>query len=63
MSVDFATLLIAAMTDAAVEGICCQLQTRIQIPSGAMKIVRIVVIPEEMDYVRTDISKPFKKPI
>lgn len=49
----FLDMLIAAMTDAAVEGKTSQLQTTIT-PEGATKpkLVRIIVVPEEMDVVR-----------
>lgn len=57
----FLNLLIAAMSDAAVEGKITQLQTTIT-PEGTTKakLVRIVVMPEEMDHVRP-IGGQFKR--
>lgn len=48
----FIDLLTAAMCDAALQNQLTQLQTRI-IPPGTTKerVVRIIVIPEDMEYV------------
>lgn len=47
----FLDMLIAAMHDAAIERKLTQLQTTITPGgSGKAKIVRIIVIPEEMDW-------------
>ena len=47
----FLDLLIAAMNDAAINGKLTQLQTQLK-PEGSAKleVVRIVVIPEKMDF-------------
>ncbi len=49
----FLDLLLAAMQDAATTGHITQLQTTIM-PAGATKakLVRLVVVPEEMEVVR-----------
>jgi len=60
---EFLELLAAAMCDAAVEGRCCQLQTTITPPGKGAKLVRIVVIPEEMDFVRPTTTGPFRRPL
>lgn len=57
----FLALLIAAMQDAAVEGKCTQLQTTITPPGHRAKLVRLVVVPEELDFVRTDPAGKFKR--
>jgi hypothetical protein len=46
----FLDLLIAAMKDAALERKLSQLQTQINADGKGLKVVRIVVIPEEMDH-------------
>jgi hypothetical protein len=46
----FIEILLAAMKDAAVERKLSQLQTSISANGGKAKIVRIIVIPEEMDH-------------
>lgn len=49
----FLDLLVAAMTDAATTGHLTQIQTTITpIGSNMPKLVRIVVVPEEMMVVR-----------
>jgi len=45
----FLDLLIAAMLDAAGERKLTQLQSTIEV-KGKLKLVRIIVIPEEMDF-------------
>lgn len=49
---NFLNLLLAAMTDAALERKLTQLQTSL-VPPGTTKekVVRIIIIPEEMDYI------------
>ena len=59
---DFFDLLVAAMADAADEGKLCQLQTEIVPPSGKRKTIRIIVVPEEMDFVRSDPTGKLKRP-
>lgn len=46
----FIDLILAAMTDAAVERKLCQLKTSIQ-PKGHARpsLVRIIIVPENMD--------------
>lgn len=53
----FLNLLIAAMTDAAEELKLTQLQTQLDTKRG-MRIVRIIVVPEEMEYRHPD-GRPF----
>lgn len=60
---DFTMLLIAAMLDAAVEGKCAQLQTTIAPPGGMAKIVRLIVIPEELDWVRSSPDEKLERPL
>lgn len=48
----FLDLLLAAMTDAAVEGQCTQLQTTITPQGGRATLIRLIVVPEQLDYVR-----------
>lgn len=59
---EFTSLLIAAMLDAAVEGKCTQMQTTITPPGKSPKLVRIVVVPEELDFVRASSTGPFRRP-
>lgn len=60
---DFGTLLLAAMCDAATEGKCTQLQATITPPGQrTAKLVRIIVVAEEMDYVRAAPGEPFQRP-
>ncbi len=49
----FLDILIAAMNDAVIEGKITQIQTTIT-PEGTTKakLLRIIVVPEEMEYVR-----------
>lgn len=58
----FIELLLAAMCDAAVEGKCTQLQTTITPPGTSKKTVRLVIIPEELDFVRSDGVGKFRRP-
>lgn len=60
----FLNLLIAAMTDAAVEHKLTQLKTTISPDGKKAKLVRIIVIPEEMEFnfprsqpLGTDVTK------
>lgn len=49
----FVDLLLAAMKDAAIEGKLTQLQTQLdptETGKGPLKVVRIIVIPEKMDF-------------
>ncbi len=49
----FLNLLIAAMKDAAIEHKLTQLQTQLdptETGKGPLKKIRIIVIPEEMDF-------------
>jgi hypothetical protein len=46
----FLNLLVAAMMDAAVEKKLTQLKTTISPDGKTVKTVRLIVIPEEMDY-------------
>lgn len=55
----FLKLLTAAMLDAAVELKCTQLQCTIQPPGAQPQIVRLVVIPEKMQF---DLSQNRKTP-
>jgi hypothetical protein len=59
---EFEALLIAAMLDAAVSGECTQLQTTITPPGKGAKLVRIIVVPEEMEFVRPKGVGPFRRP-
>ena len=54
----FLELLIAAMKDAAIEMKLTQLQTQIDPDGKGIKLVRIIVVPEEMQWKRPD-GKPF----
>lgn len=60
---DFVNLLLAAMLDAAVEGVCCQLQTTITPPGQSAKLIRIIIVPEEMEFVRADPTGQFRRPL
>lgn len=60
---EFLDLLVAAMMDAAIEGKCTQLQTTISPPGKGSKLVRLVIIPEEMDFVRGSGTGQFKRPV
>jgi hypothetical protein len=46
----FLDLLIAAMSDAAVNGKLTQLKTQIDADGKGLKLIRLVVIPERMDH-------------
>ena len=49
----FLDMLIAAMKDAVIEKKLTQLQTQLDVTEtgkGPLKRVRIIVVPEEMDY-------------
>lgn len=59
---EFIDLLAAAMADAADEGKLCQLQTTVTPPSGRAKLVRIIIVPEEMDLVRGNPDHKFTRP-
>lgn len=59
---EFLTLLIAAMTDAGETGHCTQLQSQIMVPGKGIKIVRLIVVPEEMELVRAKPGDEFKRP-
>jgi hypothetical protein len=54
----FFDLLIAAMKDAALEMKLTQFQTTIDPDGKGMRLVRIVVVPEEMEYRNPD-GSPF----
>ncbi len=45
----FIEILLAAMMDAAVEGKLTQLQTTIAPDGKNVKLVRIIVVPDELD--------------
>jgi len=59
----FLDLLMAAMLDAVVDGKTCQLQTMIT-PPGMTKprLLRLIVVPEDMDLVRPTGVGPFQRP-
>jgi len=57
----FLNLLLAAMADAAKERKLTQLKTTIDPDGKGPKTVRIVVIPEEMDY-NWSVNKPLGTP-
>jgi hypothetical protein len=59
----FLNLLIAAMQDAVLTGHISQLQTTIT-PEGTSKakLLRIIVVPEEMEIVRP-LGGEFKRPL
>lgn len=59
---EFLDLLTASLLDAAVEGKITQLQTTITPPGKSAKLVRIIVVPEEMDFVRGQPTGPFGRP-
>jgi hypothetical protein len=59
---EFIDLLAAAMCDAAIEGKCTQLQTTIRPPGRALALVRIVVVPEQLDFVRSSPDAKFERP-
>lgn len=46
----FLNLLFAAMTDAAIERKMTQLKTTVAPDGKKTKFVRIIIIPEELDY-------------
>lgn len=46
----FLEMLIAAMKDAAIENKLTQLQTQLDPDGKGLKVVRIIVIPEVMDF-------------
>lgn len=46
----FLNVLVAAMKDAAQEKKLCQIQSTMDDGKGGTKIVRIIIIPEEMEY-------------
>jgi hypothetical protein len=46
----FLDLLLAAMTDAAIEGSLTQLATQIDPDGKGLRYVRLIVIPEKMKY-------------
>lgn len=54
----FLNLLIAALTDAALEMKLCQLQTTIDPDGKGPRLVRIIVVPEAMEYRHPD-GRPF----
>jgi hypothetical protein len=54
----FMQLLIAAMMDAAIEKKMTQFQTTICPDGKEPKIVRVIIVPEEMEHKRPD-GKPF----
>jgi hypothetical protein len=54
----FLDLLIAAMLDAAEELKLTQLQTQLQTSKRGMRIVRVIIVPEEMEYRHPD-GRPF----
>lgn len=54
----FLDLLIAAMTDAALEMKLTQLQTQIDPDGKGVRLVRIIVVPEAMEYAHPD-KRPF----
>jgi hypothetical protein len=58
---EFESLLIAAMMDAAIEGKISQLQTTITPPGQGAKLIRLIVVPEEMDFVRPGPRGPFQR--
>lgn len=54
----FLALLLAAMEDAATTGHITQLQTTITPKAvGRAKLVRLIVVPEEMDYAKQSDGK------
>ena len=59
---EFEALLIAAMLDAAVEGKITQLQATIAPPGQGPKLIRLIVVPEEMDFVRPEPTGAFQRP-
>lgn len=58
----FLDILAAAMLDAATEGKCSQLQTTITPPGKRATLIRIIIVPEEMDWVRSDSGGEFRRP-
>ncbi len=58
----FIALLSAAMLDAAVEGKLTQMQTTVTPPGKGTMLVRLVVIPEAMDFVRGGPTGKFERP-
>lgn len=46
----FLEILVAAMKDAAIEKKLTQLQTQLDPDGKGLKVVRIIVIPEEMEH-------------
>lgn len=54
----FLDMLIAAMKDAALEMKLCQLQTQIDPDGKGVRLVRIIVVPESMEYKHPD-GRPF----
>jgi hypothetical protein len=60
---EFESLLIAAMLDAATSGEITQLQTTITPPGKGARLVRIIVVPEEMSLVRPTGTGAFRSPV
>lgn len=59
---EFINILSAAMADAAKTGHITQLQAVVTPPGGTQKMVRIVVLPEDMDMVRGAPTEKFRSP-
>lgn len=59
---EFLDLLHAAMLDAATEGKMTQLQASCTPPGGRQKQIRIIIAPEEMDFVRSDPTGKLERP-
>lgn len=59
---EFIDILAAAMLDAAAEGKCSQLQTTITPPGKRATLIRIILVPEEMDWVRGAEGGEFRRP-
>ena len=54
----FLNMLVAAMSDAVIEGKLTQLQTQLDPDGKGLRRVRIIVVPEEMQY-----SWPSSRPL
>ncbi len=59
---EFLAMLIASMHDAATSGQCTQLQTTITPTGHRPTLVRLIVVPEEMEFVRGSGVGPFRRP-